>query len=141
MIGICKIFATASELQKYNTNVTINKHTMIIHSLLLTLHSFVAIVFALVPYIPVFFNHSSLISVVATIVDMIVQLMICYICLTMSSHVHLRKFQMTLDLTSGVPKVVFSRISESLIESQVENFARIGDETGLSSFSSQNTEL
>ncbi len=40
-------------------------------------------------------------------VDVIVELMICYICVTMGSDERLRKFKMTLDMTSGVPKFRF----------------------------------
>ncbi len=80
---------------------------MILHSLLLTLQSLVTVVYALLPYIPVLFGRAALINIVVTAVDLIVQLLICYICLTMGSQPQLRKFQLTLDVTSGVPKVVF----------------------------------
>jgi hypothetical protein len=93
---------------------------MIIHSLLLTLQSLAAVFGTLLPYIKVFYTNSVLITIVVTAVDLIVQLMICYICLTMGSHIHLRNFQMTLDLTTGVPKVVFSYIRESIFDSEIE---------------------
>ncbi len=92
IFAICNIFGTTVELQKYNANVTINKRTMIIHIILLTLQSLVAVFAALELYIQVLFNYSQVITIVMTAVDLIVQLMICYICLTMGSHVHLRKF-------------------------------------------------
>ena len=52
---------------------------------------------------------------VVTASDVILQLMICFVCLTMGSHEHLRKFIMTVDLSLGVPKIVLTRIqSKSL---------------------------
>jgi hypothetical protein len=44
-------------------------------------------------------------------VDVTVQLMICLICMTMGSDERLRKFKMTLDLSSGAPKVIFFLIN------------------------------
>jgi hypothetical protein len=70
---------------------------MILHSVLLILQGFVAIFQAIEPFI--LLSYGSMITIVVTAVDLIVQLMICYICLTMGSHVQLRKFQMTLDMT------------------------------------------
>jgi hypothetical protein len=90
MFGIYKIFRTSSELQKYNTNVTINTRNMVLHSILLTLQSFVNVLFAFEPFIPFFSSHGAIIFIIVTAVDLIVQLMICYICLTMGSHVQLR---------------------------------------------------
>ncbi len=124
MFGIYKIFGTTVQLQKFYTKVSINKRTMIIHTLLLALQSLVVIVNTLVPYIQFFYNHAHLITIIVTVVDLIVQLMICYICLSMGSHAYLRKFQITLDLTTGVSKVVFKRIRESvrdsLFDSEIE---------------------
>ncbi len=99
MFGICKIFQTSSELQKYNSNVTVNTRNMILHSILLTLQSLVTLFNGFEPFIQFLFSHAVLINVVMTAVDLIVQLMICYICLTMGSHVQLRLYQMTLDMT------------------------------------------
>ncbi len=90
MFGIFKIFRTSSELQKYNSKVTINTRNMILHSILVTLQSFVYLLFALIAFIPFFTRHGPLINIVVTAVDLIVQLMICFICLTMGSHVQLR---------------------------------------------------
>ncbi len=92
MFGINKICITTKELQKYNTNITINKNTMILHSIMLTLQSLVAIIYALVPYIKIFLAHNVKINIIVIVVDLSVQIMICYICLTMGCHVHLRKF-------------------------------------------------
>jgi hypothetical protein len=85
MFGIYKIFETTKELQKYNTKVTINKRTMILHSVLLALQSFVAVFNALDYYIPFLYKRNALINIILTLVDLIVQLTICYICLTMGS--------------------------------------------------------
>ena len=90
MFGICKIIITTSELQKSNSYVTINKRTMILHSILLTLQSLVTVFNAFEPFIPFLKSHAGLINVVLTTADLIVQLMICYICLTMGSHVQLQ---------------------------------------------------
>ena len=90
MFGIIKIFRTSSELQKYNCNVTINTRNMILHSILLTLQCFVNVLNTLEIYIPFFLSYVALIYIIVTAVDLIVQLMICYICLTMGSHVQLR---------------------------------------------------
>ncbi len=90
MFGICKIFKTSSELQKYNSSVTLNTRNMILHSILLALQSLVNVFSALEPYIQFLNSHGPLISIFLTAVDLIVQLMICYICLTMGSHVQLR---------------------------------------------------
>ena len=90
MFGICKIFRTSSELQKYNSNVTVNTRNMTLHSILLTLQSLVNVLNVLEPYILLFSSYGPLINIVTTVIDLIVQLMICYICLTMGSHVQLR---------------------------------------------------
>ncbi len=90
IFGIIKIFRTSSELQKYNSNVTINTRNMILHSILLTLQSLVSVLNALLPFFPLFYSHGRIITIVTSAVDLIVQLMICYICLTMGSHVQLR---------------------------------------------------
>ncbi len=90
MYGIYKIIETTKELQKYNEKVTINNKTLILHTVLLTLQSFAAVFDALSPYIKIFYIHVQIINIVVTAVNLIVQLLICYICLTMGSHVHLR---------------------------------------------------
>ena len=87
LFGIIKIFRTSSELQKYNSNVTVNTRNMILHSALLTLTT---VFNALEPYIPLFFSDGGLIIIVVVLLDLMVQLMMCYICLTMGSHVQLR---------------------------------------------------
>lgn len=51
-----------------------------------------------------------------TAVDVIVQLAICFICLTMGSSEKLRRFKMTLEFTSGAPKLVFSLIKDESVE-------------------------
>ncbi len=74
-------------------------------------------------------------------VDFIVQLMICYICLSMGSHVHLREFKMTLDLSKGVPKVMLTRNIESVVISESEIEETIGEKSRSSSESSKYSEL
>ena len=72
--------------------------------------------------------------------DVIVQLMICYICLTMGSNEHLRKFQMTLDMSTGVPKFVFSCIRERDQKNEVEVKETFDDEIRFTT-TSVNSEL
>jgi hypothetical protein len=72
---------------------------MILYGLLLTLQSLVSVFYTLAPYIPTLYNRWQLINIVLTAVDVIVQIVICYNCVTMGSNVHLRKFKMTLFLT------------------------------------------
>ena len=97
----------------FNDNISINKRTMILHCVLLTLQNLVVFVWAFDPYIPILINRSNLIYIVLTGIDVIVQLMICFICVTMGSHINLRKFKITLDITSGAPKVIFKRNSDN----------------------------
>ena len=99
IFAICKILRTSKELTKHNTNITINKRSMILHGLLLTLQSLVSVFYTLAPYIPALYNRWQLINIVLIAVDVIVQIVICYICVTMGSNVYLRKFKMTLLLT------------------------------------------
>jgi hypothetical protein len=66
--------------------------------------------------------------------------MICYICLSMGSHEHLRKFRLTLNLTSGVPKVVFKRMRDSVGDTEIDIEETINEET-LESSSSINFEI
>ena len=100
---------------------------MILHSILLTLQTVVVVFAALIPFKKVLLSNSFSINFTITIVDLIVQMMVSYICYTMGSSVYLRKFQMTLDVSNGVPYVMFSRIRESfrnsdiIIEDSVEN--------------------
>ncbi len=58
----------------------------------------------------------------------------------MGSHEQLRKFRMTLDLTSGVPKVVFSRFRNSFRDAEIDIVETINIET-LESSSSINSEF
>jgi hypothetical protein len=69
-----------------------------------------------------------LVNIVLISVDTILQLAICFICLTMGSHVNLRKFKITLELNQGVARVVLSRYRESLIENEVTFEETIRDE-------------
>ncbi len=100
---------------------------MILHGVLLTLQSLSTIVETLVPYLPVLYNRDILIIIVLTALDVIVQLMICFICVTIGSDERLRKIKMTLDMTSGVPKVRFC-LNESFTEIKIEE----KDEDGFS---------
>ena len=58
----------------------------------------------------------------------------------MGSHEHLRKFKMTLDLTQAAPKVVFSRISNNVFDSNISIVETIEDERR-SSATTENSEL
>ncbi len=72
---------------------------MILHAVLVTLQSFVTVLTSIYPYIGVLYQKQDLIGLILIVIDVIVQLMICYICLTVGSHEHLRKIQITLDMT------------------------------------------
>ncbi len=63
---------------------------MIIHSLLLILQSLVTAIWAFEPFIISLLTHDGLIDIVVTAVDMTVQLMICFICVSIGSDVRLR---------------------------------------------------
>ncbi len=58
----------------------------------------------------------------------------------MGPHFHLRKFQLTLDLTTGVPKVVFTCIRESVINAEIEAEESVEDELNESAIT-DNSEL
>ena len=135
IFAVCKIFSIAKELQSYNENVSINKNTMILHAILLTIQSLASLLAATYPYIPLLAAQTIIIDITLTVVEVIVQLMICFICLTMGSHEHLRKFKMTLDFSRGAPRIVFNRIS--VTESPIEVYETIGDESRQSSVSSE----
>jgi hypothetical protein len=107
--------------------VTINKRTMILHSALLILQNFVTVFAGLVIYSKALNSHRALINIIVLVVDLIVQLMICYICLSMGCQRHLREFKMTLDLNTGVPKVMLTRIRESVVISEIDIDETIGD--------------
>jgi hypothetical protein len=59
----------------------------------------------------------------------------------MGSHEKLRNYQMTLDLTKGVPLVKLKRMIKSVVVSEIEIEENIGDYSRSSSMSSQNSEL
>ncbi len=113
---------------------------MILHILVLTLQNLVIVIWALNSVIQILEDHAFQLQIVVTIVDVIVQLMICYICLTMGSHVHLRKLQMTLDLTTGVPKIVFSRTRVSIRDCEVVDEDADANEVHLIRTNSLNSE-
>ena len=68
-----------------------NKRTMILHAILVTLLSFATVLNSIYPYIGVLYQRQDLIGLILIVIDVIVQLMICYICLTIGSHENLRK--------------------------------------------------
>jgi hypothetical protein len=112
---------------------------MILHSAVLILQSFAAVLTAL-SYTNLLTNKWQIIFIVQTFVDMIVQLVICYICLTMGSSVQLRKFKMTLDVSHpGAPKVIFT-LKESLSDFELIEES-IGDISRSSSVTSENSEI
>ncbi len=72
VFGICKIFETTKELQKYNVNVTVNKRTLMLHSSLLTLQSLMAVFYALIPYIQALLHHFVFINILVATGDLVV---------------------------------------------------------------------
>jgi hypothetical protein len=80
---------------------------MIVHSILLLFQSFVAIIYAILTF-GLLKNWFTPINIFVTAVDILVQIAICFICLTMGSSEKIRKFKMTLDLTNPkAPNVIF----------------------------------
>ena len=72
--------------------------------------------------------------------DVIVQLAICFICLTMGSDKQLRKFVMTLDVTiPGAPRLIWTR-KESVISETIA-FDSENQESRQLSHGSINSEL
>jgi uncharacterized membrane protein len=88
--AICKIFAINRELSLTNPNVKINKKSMVLHSTLLIIQCFVVFL-ANVSYFwaPRFYNQ---LLTVLPMIDMIVQLLICYICFTLGASDQLTRF-------------------------------------------------
>ena len=71
IFSIRKILATTKKLQKGNKNVTINKHTMLLHSGLLVLQCLVLIVYAL-QNIEILHKRWQLINILSIVVDVTV---------------------------------------------------------------------
>jgi hypothetical protein len=92
--SICKIFETSKQLSATNQNVHINLRTMICHSSLLIVSSLIAIGYN-TPYdkMP---RIASVIYVSLPVIDIIVQLLICYICWTVGSSEQLKRFDCIL---------------------------------------------
>ena len=88
--SICEIFAINKELSVTNPNVKINKKTMVLHSTLLIIQCS-AVILANVPYkwAPQFYVK---LWAVIPLIDMIVQLLICYICYTLGASEMLTRF-------------------------------------------------
>ncbi len=80
MFALCKFFSASREIEKWNTNVCFNKRSLVLHILLLIL---ITVVSSIIPFFPF---HTNLFKISVTITDMIFQLTICYICLTMGSN-------------------------------------------------------
>ena len=81
--SICKIFQTTSRLSATNPNIKINKSTMILHCCLLVIQT----AESLATTIPYDFSARAylIIYTALPIVDLIVQVMICYICWTVGA--------------------------------------------------------
>jgi hypothetical protein len=115
MFSLFKFCSASREIEKWNANVSLNKRSLVLHLLLLI---FITVVSSIIPYIPYLWNIYGLYAIVLTITDMIFQLTICYICLTMGSNSQLRKFRVTLDVSEGIVRFKLT-LKESIIESEV----------------------
>ncbi len=93
--AICNIFVNVRELRKNNSKVEINSRTMILHCVVLIFNCFV-LFFYCVPYSTFGPKQWASIEVMSAAADLIVQLAICFICLTMGTSEQLRRFKMTL---------------------------------------------
>ena len=98
-IAISKIFQLVKLLQQTNKKFFVNKQTMLFHCTILVLNCLVVIVNSL-PYSA--FNHLewTVVGVIVTLVDLMVQLCICFICWTMGSSQQLRRFRLTVVIDS-----------------------------------------
>ena len=87
--AINSIFQTAKQLEISNSNVDINKKTMILHSSLLITQCVCAAFYAM----PCGWHRErNYITISMTIIEVVLQLAVCFICVTMGSSVQLRKF-------------------------------------------------
>lgn len=86
IFAIFQICRNVKKLNKFNSNVTINMRTIIIHAVLISLQTLVALINSIDPFIPMLQKKIYLIGTVLVIVDLIVQLAICFICLSMCSN-------------------------------------------------------
>jgi uncharacterized membrane protein len=88
--AICKIIAINRELSLTNPNVKFNKKTMVLHSTLLIIQC-CAVILANVPYTWAE-RYNNIIWAVMPVIDMIVQLLICFICFTLGASDQLTRF-------------------------------------------------
>jgi hypothetical protein len=92
--SICQIFATTKQVSATNAKVRLNSNTLEIHSALLLLNCVAAVCYT------VTLNASTKIhitaSIVLPIVDLFVQLFICYICVKLGAMDSLNRFDCCL---------------------------------------------
>jgi len=99
---------TTKQLIATDDNIRSNQKSLIIHSLLLVLNCFAAIAYNM-PYS----KFTDITNIVLYITDMIIQLFICYICVTLGSSddcymiekVH-GGFELKFVLKEGVPEAI-----------------------------------
>jgi hypothetical protein len=95
VFAILKIFDTVKELRKTNTKINLNSRTMILHCVVLIFNCFI-LFFYCVPYSTFSSRQWAAIEVMSAAADLIVQLTICFICLTMGKSITIRNYKMTL---------------------------------------------
>ncbi len=134
MFALLKFFSASRKIEKWNTNVCLNKRSLVLHLLLLI---FITVGSSIAPYFQFLRNRSILLNIVLSITNMLFQLTICYICHIMGSNAQLRKFRVTLDISEGVVRFKLT-LKESIVES--EDFETLGNESHNDSLIS-NTEL
>ncbi len=91
--AVVKIFGTSKMLDASNSNVHLNKRAMVLHSLLLVIQCLFMIYFV-VAYQQLLQGNNAF--VMEPIVDLIVQLLICYICWALGSNSQLKMFDCLL---------------------------------------------
>ena len=80
-------------------------------------------------------------NTLTVIIELVMQLAICFICFTMGSHEHLRRFKLILDYSiPNLPRVIFTR-SKSLVDSDIISVSTSVHESIRSSVKSENSEI
>ena len=96
IFALTKFFRVSREIEKWNSKICLNKRSLVLHLLLIIL---ITAGYSISPYVPFINKRAGLFNTVITITDMILQITICYICLTMGSNPWLRKLRVTLDIS------------------------------------------
>ena len=92
--SICQIFATTKQLSATNQKVRLNSKTLEIHSALLVLSCFASVCYPAHTYFPL--RIAVITGFIVVIVDLLIQLFICYICVKLGFLDSLNRFDCCL---------------------------------------------